>query len=138
MIFFILFNRRRGVHDFNQKVPSIKEWPDRIVTLEGNNFNKFIEKYPLSMVDLWAPWCAPCRTMAPRLRRLSKIYYGKVAIGKLDTQKNQDIAKQYKIMGIPNLMFFRFGKKITSITGVKSVGAIKNIIDNFLQKGDRQ
>ena len=138
MIFFILFNRRRGVHDFNQKVPSIKEWPDRIVTLEGNNFNKFIEKYPLSMVDFWAPWCAPCRTMAPRLRRLSKIYYGKVAIGKLDTQKNQDIAKQYKIMGIPNLMFFRFGKKITSITGVKSVGAIKNIIDNFLQKGDRQ
>ena len=138
MIFFNLYNRRRGVHDFNKKVPSIKEWPDRIVTLEGNNFNKFIEKYPLSMVDFWAPWCAPCRTMAPRLRRLSKIYYGKVAIGKLDTQKNQDIAKQYKIMGIPNLMFFRFGKKITSITGVKSVGAIKNIIDNFLQKGDRQ
>jgi thioredoxin 1 len=72
--------------------------------------------------------------MAPRLRRLSKIYKGKVAFGKLDTQKNQDIAKQYKILGIPHLMFFRFGKKITSIAGVKSVGAIKNVIDDLLKK----
>ena len=120
--------------DSNQKAHSVKEWPDHVITLEGNNFNKFIEKYPLSIVDFWAPWCAPCRAMAPRLRRLSKIYKGKVAFGKLDTQKNQDIAKQYKIMGIPHLIFFRNGKKVTSITGVKSVGNIKDTIDGLLKK----
>jgi len=120
--------------DSNQKVHSVKEWPDHILTLEGNNFNKFIEKYPLSIVDFWAPWCTPCRVMAPRLRRLSKIYKGKVAFGKLDTQKNQDIAKQYKIMGIPHLIFFRNGKKVTSITGVRSVGYIKNVIGDLLEK----
>lgn len=121
--------------DSNQKAHSVKEWPDHVVTLEKNNFKKFIEKYPLSIIDFWAPWCAPCREMAPRLRRLSKIYKGKVAFGKLDTQKNQDIAKKYKIMGIPHLIFFRFGKKVTSITGVKSVGAVKNVIDDLLKKG---
>ena len=88
-------------------------------------------------MDFWAPWCAPCQIIAPRVRRLSKIYKGKVAFGKLDTQKNQDIAKQYKIMGIPHLAFFSYGKKISSITGVKSVGDIKNVIDDLLKKGNR-
>ena len=121
----------------DQKPHSIREWPDHIQTLEGNNFNKFIEKYPLSIVDFWAPWCAPCRMMAPRLRRLSKIFKGKVAFGKLDTQKNQDIAKQYKIIGIPHFILFRNGKKVTSITGVRSVGYIKNVIENVLEKGHK-
>lgn len=120
--------------DSTKKPPQSKEWPDHVVTLEGENFNNFIEKYPLSIVDFWAPWCAPCRTMSPRLRRLSKIYKGKVAFGKLDTQKEQDIAKQYGIMGIPHLMFFRYGRKITSVSGLKSVGSIKNVIENLLEE----
>ena len=75
--------------------------------------------------------------MAPRLRRLVKIFNGKVAFGKIDTQNNQGIAKQYKIIGIPHLIFFRNGKKVASITGVKSVGYIKNVIDDLLKKGNR-
>jgi len=123
--------------DSDPKAHSIKEWPDHVLTLGGNNFNEFIKNYPLSIVDFWAPWCAPCKTMAPRLRRLSKIYKGKVAFGKLDTQKYPNIAKQYKIMGIPHLIFFRNGKNVTSITGVRSVGYIKNVIEDFLEKIDK-
>jgi len=134
---FGLFKRKQKVRGSNRRALSANEWPDHVITLEGKNFNDFIEKYPLSMVDFWAPWCAPCKTMIPRVRRLSKIYTGKVAFGKLDTQKNQDIAKQYKVMGIPYMAFFRYGEKITSITGVKSVGDIKNVIDDLLEKGDR-
>ncbi len=137
MIFFGLFKRKQKVRGSNRRSLSANEWPDHVITLEGKNFNDFIEKYPLSMVDFWAPWCAPCKAMIPRVRRLSKIYNGKVAFGKLDTQKNQDIAKQYKIMGIPHLVFFRYGGKITSITGVKSIGDIKNVIENLLEKKDR-
>lgn len=110
------------------------EWPDYVVTLDGKTFDEFIKKYPLSLVDFWAPWCAPCKAMAPRLRRLSKIYKGKVAFGKLNTQENQDIAKQYKVMGIPHLVFFRYGKKVASITGVRSIGEVKDTIDRLLKK----
>jgi thioredoxin 1 len=124
-------------YEANQKTHSIKEWPDHTLTLERTNFNEFIEKYPLSVVDFWAPWCTPCRAMASRLRRLSKIFKGKVAFGILDIQKNKDITKQYKIIGIPHLIFFRYGKKATSITGLISLGAIKNVIDDLLQKGNR-
>ncbi len=111
MIFIGLFKREQKVCDSNHKTLQASNWPDHVLNLDGKNFIKFIEKYPLSIIDFWAPWCAPCRTMAPRLRRLSKIYKGKIAFGKLDTQKNQDIAEQYKIKGIPYLMFFRYGKK---------------------------
>ena len=121
-------------YDSYKKANSVKKWPDHVLTLEINDFNEFILKYPLSVVDFWAPWCAPCKAMAPRLRRLSKIYKGKVAFGKLDTHRNHNIAKQYKITGIPHLMFFRNGKKITSITGVKAVGYIKNVLEDFLKK----
>jgi len=134
MILLGFFNRKDEKKDTNNKVPASKEWPDHAITLDGENFNEFIRKYPLSVVDFWAPWCAPCRTMIPRLRRLSTIYKGKVAFGRLNTQQNEDIPKKYKIMGIPHLAFFSYGKKITSATGVKSVGDVKNIIDDTLKK----
>ena len=136
MIYIRIFKRKDNKHNLNQEVQLVKEWPDHIVILEKNNFNNFIEKFPLSLVDFWAPWCAPCRVIAPRIRRLSKVYKGKVAFGKLDTQKNQDIAKQYKIMTIPYLAFFSYGKKISSMIGVRPVSDIKNVIDDLLKKGD--
>lgn len=113
------------------------EWPDHVISLDGKTFDEFIYRYPLSMVDFWAPWCGPCRVMLPRLRKLSKIYKGKVAFGRLNTQENQDIAKRYRIMSIPNLIVFSYGKKVTALTGVKSVGDIKTVIDRLLKKGLR-
>lgn len=109
------------------------DWPDHVVTLEGRNFNEFIQRYPLSLVDFWAPWCAPCKVIAPRIRRLARIYMGKVAFGKLNTQKNEEVTKKYHIRGIPYLAFFRYGKKITSITGVRSIGSLKDTIDDLLK-----
>ncbi len=134
MVVLGLLNRKKGKCDPDLNDLSTSEWPDYVSTLDEKNFSDFIQKYPLSVVDFWAPWCAPCRTMGPRLRRLSKIYKGKVAFGKLDTQSNEDIAKKYKIMGIPHLMFFRYGKKVSTVTGVRSVGDLKDIIDDLLKK----
>jgi thioredoxin 1 len=125
------FKRKK---DSAKKPLQSKEWPDYVVSLDKESFNEFIERYPLSVIDFWAPWCNPCKTMSPRVRRLSKIYKGKVAFGKLNTQENQDITKQYKIMGIPHLAFFHYGKKVMSITGVRSVGGIKDTIDDLLKK----
>jgi thioredoxin len=121
-------------YDTNNGALKVIYWPDYVLNLNEKKFIKFIKKYPLSVVDFWATWCTPCNAMAPRMRRLAKIYKGKVAFGKLDIQKNQVIAKRYKIMGIPQLIFFRYGKKITSVTGEKQVGDIKKMIDNLLEK----
>ncbi len=133
MIFLNIFNKTKK-NKPNRKTLSANEWPDYIVILDEKNFDDFIQKYPLSIIDFWAPWCNPCKAMIPRLRRLSKIYKGQLAFGKLDTQKNKNLANKYKIISIPNLIFFSFGKKISSVTGLKSVGDIKDIIDDLLKK----
>jgi len=110
------------------------EWPKHVETLNHASFDKFINKYPLSVIDFWAPWCKPCKTMLPRLRRLERLYVGKVAFGRVDTQIEKDIAKKYNIMGIPHFGFFHYRKKIGSTTGVKSVGDMKELIDTYLSK----
>ncbi len=110
------------------------EWPNHIVTLDDKNFDNFIKKFPLTIVDFWASWCAPCKTMAPRLRRLCSIYRNRAAFGKIDIQKYQKISKKYNISSIPTLIFFRYGKVIKSSFGVKSVGKIKTFIDDEVEK----
>ena len=134
MIYLGIFKNYKKEHLPENKNLSDIKWPEYVVNLDENNFDDFIKKYPLSIIDFWAPWCAPCKAMAPRLRRLSNIYKGKVAFGKINTQENQKIAKKYKIIGIPHLGFFSYGKEISSITGLKSVGDLKNIIDDMLKK----
>ncbi len=120
---------------FKKKDEKNKEnikWPSYTENLNEKNFYEFIEKYPLCFIDFWAPWCAPCRKMSPRMRRLSKLFEGNVAFGKVNTQKNQDIAKKYKVMSIPNFILFKNGKEIANIRGTKSVGEIKKIIKKHL------
>ena len=132
-----IFKSKKEKNNSKQYTSSEVKWPEYVVELDGKNFQEFVEKYPLSIIDFWASWCAPCKAMSPRLRRLSNIYKGKVAFGKLNTQENQEIAKKYKIFGIPHLIFFRYGKKISSMTGLKSVGNIKEVIEKNLKNDGR-
>ncbi|MBN2065222.1 MAG: thioredoxin [Candidatus Thermoplasmatota archaeon] len=121
--------RRQNVKKTIQKVSPKNDWPDSVVTLNENSMDEFIHRYPFVVIDFWAPWCAPCKTMGPQLRRLSKIYQGKIAFGKLDINTYETIAKQYRIQGIPHLIFFQHGKKLLDITGVRSISALEEITE---------
>jgi thioredoxin len=110
------------------------DWPSHVEILHKDSFEAFVSKYPLSVVDFWAPWYGPCKTMFPRLRRLEKLYQGKVAFARVNTQQEQALAKQFNIMSIPCFVIFRYGKKIGEARGVKSVGDMKDIIENHLSK----
>ena len=129
-----LFNKKKKKHGSSLKTNKSIDWPDHIITLDEKTFDDFINKYPLSIVDFWAPWCTPCKAMAPRLRRLSNIYKGKLAFGKINIQINKGVSEKYKVVGIPQLIFFSYGKKIYGINGLKSVGSIKDSIDYILKK----
>ena len=69
------------------------------------------------VVDFYADWCGPCRMMTPVVEQLAEEFAGKVSVGKLDTDANQEIAIRYGIMGIPTLGLFRDGKLVDRIVG---------------------
>ena len=118
--------------DFTEKLDI--DWPDHVITLDQKSFNDFIVKYPVCIIDFWAPWCSPCKTMLPRFRRVASVYKGKVAFGRINIQNYKSCSEKFGIMGIPHLIIFKKGKKISSSTGLKTAGDLKDIIDDSLKK----
>ncbi len=69
------------------------------------------------LIDFWAPWCGPCRMVAPVVEEIAKEYDGKVKVMKLNTDENMDIAIKYNILSIPTLGFFKGGQMVERIIG---------------------
>ena len=107
------------------------------ITIDDSNFDRTVlqAKIPV-LVDFWAPWCGPCKTLAPRVRQLSKMFQGKVAFGKVNIDNYKELAKQFHILGIPNLVFFSYGEKVTNFMGIKPIKDIQEKIDELLSRFD--
>ena len=84
------------------------------------------------MVDLWAPWCAPCRMIAPTVEKLAEKYDQKVKFCRLNIDDNPKTAAQYRVMSIPTLMFFKGGKVLDTVVGAVPESALKPKIDALL------
>ena len=93
---------------------------------DGRSFEAEVLKSDLPVVvDFWATWCPPCKAMEPVVERLADEYAGKVAVGKLDVDDNQELAIRYGVMGIPTLGLFRDGKMVDRMVGFSGEARIK-------------
>ena len=95
----------------------LESYPDKPITVADADFNQFISKYPLVVVDCWAEWCAPCRMLAPTIDELAAEYRGKIVFGKLNTDNNRVTAMQYRISSIPAMLVFKNGNFVGQIIG---------------------
>ncbi len=86
------------------------------------------------LVDFWAPWCGPCRMVAPVVEAVSKEFNGKLKVVKLNTDDSPQVAAQYQIMGIPTLMFFKAGKMVDRVTGYLDQKALSQKVNEILAK----
>jgi thioredoxin 1 len=84
------------------------------------------------MVDLWAPWCAPCRQLAPVVAELGQEYQGRVKIGNLNIDEHPAISQRYEVDTIPTLLFFHNGKLLGRMWGVQSKSTIAAKLDEIL------
>lgn len=105
---------------------------EAIITLSDANFEEeIINSETSALVDLWAPWCAPCRMIAPAIEELADEYQGKVVIGKLNIDENPVIASRYGVTSIPTLLFFKNGEAVDQMIGVPAGNARKVIEDKL-------
>jgi len=84
------------------------------------------------LVDFWAPWCGPCRMVAPVVEELAEEYGGKVKFLRLNTDDNLNTASTYGIRSIPTLLMFKGGQPIDQIIGFRPKGDLKKVIDKAL------
>jgi thioredoxin 1 len=85
------------------------------------------------LVDFWAPWCGPCRALAPTIDKVAEQYAGKLKVGKLNTDDNQDTAVRYGISGIPQVLLFRGGAEPKErVVGLTSEKELVKVIDRVL------
>lgn len=116
--------RARKLREMGERVAAVKavrssgeEIIDHPVVITDKTFVETVKRYPVVVVDCWAPWCGPCRLIAPVLEELAKEYAGRVFFGKLNVDENPRTATEYAIMAIPTLFIFKGGDPVDVIQG---------------------
>ena len=115
------FSSRTKRNDSGNGNQSIATTP---ITLTDYDFNDMVSKYPLLIVDFWAPWCGPCKMVSPVIEELSKELTGKAVFGKLNVDENPMIASTFGIQSIPTIAIFKNGKAVDGIIGAASKSQI--------------
>jgi thioredoxin 1 len=107
-----------------------------IYTIEGNDMNfeqEVLRSDVPVLVDFWAPWCGPCRMVAPVIDEIAKEYQGKLKVVKLNTDDNQDVAFRYGIRSIPTIGIFNNGQVVDGVLGAVPKQVIVNKLKPFLR-----
>ena len=103
------------------------------IQLNDANFAQEVEKSDMPvLVDFWAPWCGPCRMLAPVIEELAREYEGKVKVCKLNTDEAQDTAGKYRISAIPTVLIFNKGELVQQLVGLQPKEEIKKHLDELL------
>lgn len=89
-----------------------------VLHLNEESFFKLVESGQPVLVDFWANWCGPCKMLAPVIEELAAQYDGKVAVGKVDVDENQELAVRYGVMNIPTVILFQKGNEIDRLVGL--------------------
>lgn len=104
------------------------------VHVSDANFQKTVLESPIpTIVDFWAPWCGPCRMVAPTLDKLAKEYSGKLLVAKVNTDENPEWAQRYGVQGIPTMLFVAKGKVIHRQVGALPEPMLREVVVQFLE-----
>ncbi|OGW13677.1 MAG: thioredoxin [Nitrospinae bacterium RIFCSPLOWO2_12_FULL_45_22] len=106
---------------------------DKILEFSDDNFDaQVLNIVTPTLVDFWATWCGPCKTIAPTIEELANEYHGRVRVGKLNVDKNPRTPGQFNVRSIPTLILFKEGQVAGQLVGARPKGDIKKLLDNHV------
>jgi thioredoxin 1 len=97
-----------------------------IANLDTNTFKAAVASATPTLVDFWAPWCGPCKAIAPVLEELAKELAGKVSIAKVNVDDNDALSAEYGVRAIPTMLLFKNGAVVETLVGMMPKAAIKD------------
>lgn len=100
---------------------------------DGNFSQEVLQDQGVVLVDFWAPWCGPCRMVGPIVEELAVEYEGKIKVGKVNTDENQKLASEYRVMSIPTLIVFKGGRPVDQVVGAMPKQALAKRLSGWLQ-----
>jgi len=104
-----------------------------VLELNDKNFDNEVIKSKIPVVvDFWAPWCGPCRALAPITEKLAEAYSGKVKFCKINVDENPEMTRRYKVMSIPLVLFFQGGEQKDSSLGAVPEATLRTKVQSLL------
>ena len=107
---------------------------DEPVHVTDAAFDKVVLQSPIpAIVDFWAPWCGPCRMVAPTLDKLAKEYSGQLLVAKVNTDENHEWAGKFGVQGIPTMLFVSGGKIVHRQVGALPEPMLRDVVTQFIE-----
>ena len=104
----------------------------KYIELSNDNFDTEVMSGGVALVDFWAPWCNPCKMLAPVIDKLAENYEGKAKVCKVNVDNEAELSKEFCIRNIPTILFFKDGEVKDQITGAQPEQVIREKLDALL------